>query len=129
MEDFGKYLKALREKQRLSLREVQELCGVSNAYLSQIESGKRKNAPQPKILEKLAEAYRVSFNELLIAAGYLKPKDAREKEKTEVNRAFDMVLTDPKFHWGTRLKGTQMSLEAKKVIIEMYQKLTKKRIL
>lgn len=53
----------------LSLREVQDKTGISNAYLSQLESGKIKT-PSPKILEGLADFYGVSYWKLMKAVGY-----------------------------------------------------------
>ena len=67
---FGEYLKSLREKHRMSLRDAERLTGVSNAYLGQIELGKRP-PPHPNILKKLAPLYGVSVYELMAAAGYL----------------------------------------------------------
>jgi len=67
---FGEYLKMLREKQRMSLRDVERRTGVSNAYLGQIEQDKRP-PPHPNILKKLASVYDVSVYELMTAAGYL----------------------------------------------------------
>ncbi|GAI56064.1 unnamed protein product, partial [marine sediment metagenome] len=67
---FSEYLKSLRENQRLSLRNVERLTGVSNAYLSQIEQAKRP-PPHPNILKKLASVFGVSVYELMAAAGYL----------------------------------------------------------
>ena len=67
---FGEYLKELREKQRMSLRDVERRAGVSNAYLGQIEQAKRP-PPHPNILKKLAPLYGVSVHELMAAAGYL----------------------------------------------------------
>lgn len=130
MKDFGGYMKQLREAQRLSLRDVEELAGVSNAYLSLIETGKRKNPPAPKILLRLAEVYRVPYTDLMMAAGYLvEPGNNKEKQKAEIDRAFRLVIADSNFHWGTRLKGRRVPLEAKKVIIEMYEKLTGRTVL
>lgn len=44
----------------MSLRTVEAMSGVSNAYLSQLESGKVKN-PSIAVLSKLAEFYDVTF--------------------------------------------------------------------
>lgn len=70
MPDFGEYLKLLRGKQRMSLRDVERRTGVSNAYLGQIEQGKRP-PPHPNILKKLASLYGVPVYELMATAGYL----------------------------------------------------------
>lgn len=56
----------------LTLREVQRLTGISNAYLSQLENGHTLN-PSPRLLEKLADAFGCSYSELMEAAGYKSP--------------------------------------------------------
>ena len=71
---FSDYLKNLRTKQGLKLREVERLTKISNSYLSQIETGKR-NPPHPDILKKLAPIYEVSLKELMEKAGYLEIED------------------------------------------------------
>lgn len=68
--EFSEYLKNMREKRGLTIRQLEAFSGVSNAYISQIESGERKT-PSPKILKKLAKPLRVSIEELYSAAGYL----------------------------------------------------------
>jgi HTH-type transcriptional regulator, competence development regulator len=67
--ELGKFLRTIRERKSLSLRAVERQSGVSNAYLSQIESGKI-NQPSPNILHKLSEIYEVPYNDLLKLAGY-----------------------------------------------------------
>ncbi len=57
-------LKALRQSRGLTLRAVQEMTGISNAYLSQLERGKRK-IPSVNIAEKLCRAYGTTIGELL----------------------------------------------------------------
>jgi len=37
--NFSQFLKSLRERQRMSLRDVEKESGVSNAYIAQIERG------------------------------------------------------------------------------------------
>ncbi|WP_066640115.1 helix-turn-helix domain-containing protein [Desulfolucanica intricata] len=66
---FGNYLKQLRENIKLSTRQVQLACGVNSSYIFQIERGFKM--PSPAILEKLAIVYNVSYENLMIAAGYL----------------------------------------------------------
>ena len=45
-------LKSLRKKRKLTLRDVENLTGISNAYLSQLETGKITN-PGYDIVRKL----------------------------------------------------------------------------
>jgi transcriptional regulator with XRE-family HTH domain len=63
------YLKSLRNSMGLTLREVEEKSGVSNAFISQLESGKVKQ-PSPLMLYKLAELYGVPYETRMERAGY-----------------------------------------------------------
>ncbi len=67
---FGDELKNIRETKKLTLREVEELSGVSNAYLSQLENNKIKK-PSANTLYKLAIAYGIDFDLLLERAGII----------------------------------------------------------
>lgn len=80
MDNYGEYFKALRESKQLTLREVERATDVSNAYLSQLESGKIKQ-PSPLTLHKLAGFYGVSYELLMEKVGYPVP------EKTPVATA------------------------------------------
>ncbi|NPV71134.1 MAG: transcriptional regulator [Firmicutes bacterium] len=73
---FGEHLRRLRQRKSFTIRQLAMLSGVSNAYLSQIETGQR-GAPSPEILDKLAKPLGVSYEDLLRVAGYLRdtPKD------------------------------------------------------
>ena len=69
---LGKYLKRLRKARALSLRDVEGETDVSNAFLSQVESGKVKR-PSPVALYKLADFYDVPYEKLMELAGYPVP--------------------------------------------------------
>ncbi|MCX5999503.1 MAG: helix-turn-helix transcriptional regulator, partial [Chloroflexi bacterium] len=66
---LGDFLRDLRHKKRLSLRDVGEKVYVSASYLSQIETGERQ--PSAEILRKLAPAYGVPVRDILEIAGIL----------------------------------------------------------
>ncbi len=70
---LGEYLRQAREGKALSLRAVEELTGISNAFLSQLESGKVKQ-PSPMKLHKLASVYGVEYETLMEVAGYPVPR-------------------------------------------------------
>ena len=126
-EEIGPLLKRLRGE--ISLRDVGRLTGISNSYLSQIERGDRR--PGPNVLKRLGSLYGVEVQDLLQRAGFLEDPDdvaARDDEPQEVERAYQYVLADPKFRVGTRPSGP-LSLEAKRFIVEMYERFTGKRIL
>jgi SOS-response transcriptional repressor LexA len=67
---FGEKLKELRKNKGLKIRELESLAGVSNAYLSQLENGKR-GKPSPDIIKKLAPHLGVTYTELMKLAGYI----------------------------------------------------------
>ena len=127
MESFGSYMRRLRKSRGLTLKQVETQAKVSNAYISQIERGLR-NPPHPDILRRLAKAYDVEHRELLIAAGYLE-EDSVIAERRALEKAFEHVQSDPTFKHGTRLRGTHVSLDTKRFIVEMYEKLTHRSLL
>lgn len=77
---FGEELRATREVKNLSLRDVERETGISNAHLSQLETGKIKK-PSPHQLHKLATLYGVPYEFFMERAGYLtRRKEAAEGE-------------------------------------------------
>lgn len=72
---FGEYLKKLRLKRGLTLKELAELSGISPSYLSRIERGER-NVPHPRLFKKLAPALNLTPRQLLAAAGYMNQSGA-----------------------------------------------------
>lgn len=64
-ETLGIYLKRVRESRGLTLRRVEVITNgkVSNAYLSQLESG-RIASPSVLMLHRLSAAYAIEFAEL-----------------------------------------------------------------
>lgn len=71
-QSLREFLRAARERRGLTLRAVERAAGVSNAYLSQLESGKIRR-PSPLVLHKLAELYEVPYSLILERAGYPSP--------------------------------------------------------
>jgi transcriptional regulator with XRE-family HTH domain len=71
--ELGQFLVQMRKKLNLSLRAVQAETDISNAYLSQLETGKIKT-PSPTVLHTLAQRYGVEYNHLMKLAGYPVPK-------------------------------------------------------
>jgi len=79
IERLGKLLADARRRRKLTLRAVQESVGISNAYLSQLETGK-VGAPSPIVLHKLSELYEISYATIMQEAGYPLPEAFRETE-------------------------------------------------
>ena len=72
---LASYPKSLRDARGLSLRGAEQVSGISNAFLSQLESGKVKQ-PSPVVLYKLAELYSVPYETLMRRAGHPVPEGA-----------------------------------------------------
>jgi transcriptional regulator with XRE-family HTH domain len=128
MNSFGAYLKELRKSRRLSLKQVEAKAGVSNAYLSQLERGLRK-PPHPEILQRLAKAYEVPVEDLLREAGFLANDSGKGITHEKIEQAYLHVTSDPRFRYGTRLKGMRLGIEAKRFIVEIYEKLSGRKLL
>ncbi|MGY4199081.1 helix-turn-helix domain-containing protein [Bradyrhizobium sp. USDA 4520] len=69
------FLASARAVTGKTLRAVQTETGISNAYLSQLETGKIK-MPAPQNLHKLAVAYEVPYELLLELAGFPVPNSS-----------------------------------------------------
>lgn len=67
--ELGNYLARARKDRGLSLRAVESDTRISNAYLSQLETGKIKT-PSPTVLHSLALRYDISYGHLMNLAGY-----------------------------------------------------------
>jgi len=83
---LGKGLREVREAKKLSLREVEDATGISNAYLSQLENDKVQK-PSPHFLHKLAKLYEIEFEFLMDAAGYVKAREHHDAPKTLIAAA------------------------------------------
>ena len=77
-DNLGPYLAAARSRKGLSLRAVEAETGISNAYLSQLETGKIRE-PSPTNLHKLSRTLRGPYATLLELAGYPVPGRARAR--------------------------------------------------
>mgnify|MGYP005844759205 CR=1 FL=1 len=127
-EHLGNYLRELRNRKRLTLREVEEQSGASGSYLSQVEQGKRQ--PSAELLRKIAPTYGASVKELLTMAGYLDEPEVRMSDQERIEWAFNCVISDPDYKFGTSLRTSgELSLEAKRFIVEVYEKATGKKLL
>lgn len=81
MRSLGQELQIARKSRKLSLREVETVTGISNAYLSQLENDKIQK-PSPQFLGKLASLYDLDFQLIMEAAGYAPKVLGKEGPKT-----------------------------------------------
>ena len=128
MNTFGELIHELRKRNRLTLKQAEQLGIASNAYLSQLERGLRKR-PHPDILKRMAAVYKEPLEQLMIAAGYLAPQARSEPSSKEIDSAYQRVVSNPRFHHGARKRNPRLSVEAKRRFVELYEDLTGERLL
>ena len=92
--DLGDYLREQRQSAQLTLRQLSEVAGISNPYISQIERGLKK--PSAEILQALAKALRISAESLYVRAGILEEHaDPDGAAPVDVTAA---ILADPRLN-------------------------------
>ena len=104
--NLGEFIRRQRELAQLSVRQLADMCGISNPYLSQIERGLR--TPSSMILQSLAKGLRLSAETLYAQAGILDPE---EVEESDVIKA---VMHDP-----------HLSARQREMMIDMYRSFRK----
>ena len=83
---IGEYIREQRTRAKISLRQLADVSGISNPYLSQIERGLRK--PSAEILQQIARALEISAETLYVRAGIL-------EERTGTADLVGEILRDP----------------------------------
>lgn len=69
-QSLGELLRSCRKTMGLTLRQVEESTGISNAYMSQLENDKIKK-PSANFLYKLSMLYNIPITKPLIASGII----------------------------------------------------------
>ena len=104
--NLGEFLRRQRELAQLSVRQLADMCGISNPYLSQIERGLR--TPSSMILQSLAKGLRLSAETLYTQAGILDPEEVEESD------VIKSVMHDP-----------HLSARQREMLIDMYRSFRK----
>lgn len=96
--ELGRLVKEHRERRSLSQKRLGQMAGgLSDGYISQLETGSRGKRPQRDIVIALAQALSVSANELLDAAGLpLVPEDHSTEQFAAIVRADPLLRADQK---------------------------------
>ena len=103
---LGAYIREQRESAQFSMRQLAQVAGVSNPYLSQIERGLRK--PSAEVLQQLAKALQISAETLYVRAGLL---DDEANGSTPVRLpVISAIMDDP-----------ELSLRQKQILREIYE--------
>ena len=82
-DNLGDFIRKQRELHELSMRQVAEMAGISNPYLSQIERGLRE--PSERVMDAIARTLQMSADTLYEQAG--RPRS--DEEPSEVEAAIE----------------------------------------
>jgi transcriptional regulator with XRE-family HTH domain len=99
---FGEYIRRQRELHELTMRQLADMVGISNPYLSQIERGLRD--PSERVLEAIAENLEMS-------AETLRRHKAPGAEETEAEPAVVAAIKADK----------ALTAGQRKALIEVYE--------
>jgi len=110
-DNFGIMLKHYRKMKNLSLKQLEEISGVSASYVNRLERGERKSPSITKILQ-LAEALEIP-NSVLVATIIQEP---RKNEKVDLSE----LLIKHEY----LLKGGTLSRDAKERLLKIIEHIT-----
>ena len=79
---LGPLLRSTRLALGKTLREVESATGISNGYLSQLESDAVKQ-PSPHHLHKLSDFYHLDYANLMELVGYVAPRPVAASNTAE----------------------------------------------
>ncbi len=106
--DLGAYLREQRENAQLSLRQLAEIAGISNPYLSQIERGLKR--PSAEILQQIAKGLEVSAESLYVRAGILDERVLAHHDPTAAPDVLSAIAAD-----------RDLTDRQRAVLVEIYQ--------
>ncbi len=123
-EEFGPYLLKARKEGRLSLRLAAAGIGISHSHLAKLERGQFTRALDPALLQRIADTYRLPFQEVLQKAGY-RERDQSEGVREDIDRAFANLFLHPPLRPAKLDQAalSYFSLLAKKQLLEFAQRL------
>ncbi|MEK5479599.1 helix-turn-helix transcriptional regulator [Paenibacillus sp. FSL R5-0407] len=107
-DSFGLLLKHFRLLRNYSLKELEDISGVSSSYIFRLESGERKSPSISKIFQ-ICEALDIPYHEALKTAF----KDV-EKERTMENTLQEMMISND-----FMLDGELVSREIKEIFVKI----------
>ncbi|MBU1091373.1 helix-turn-helix transcriptional regulator [Patescibacteria group bacterium] len=84
---LGKYLKQLRDEQKLSIRGVAKKCDLAPSYLAKIEAGHTFKTIGIETLIKLSKFYGIPVSAILKEAGFIESDESDLPELDHYLRA------------------------------------------
>ena len=107
-DNFGIMLKHYRKLKNLSLKQLEEISGVSASYVNRLERGERKSPSITKILQ-LAEALEIP-NSVLVATIIQEPRTHEKVDLSELLIKHEYLL-----------KGGELSRDAKERLLKIVE--------
>lgn len=121
MTEFGTYIKKVRESKNMTLNQVALYAEISAAQLSRIETGKR-GTPKPQTIEKIAQALKVDYNDLMRVAGYINNEERLsppvQKDELDIAKRMQQLRDDLMNAEGLAFDGEPISDEARESLLE-----------
>lgn len=87
---LGRALKQLRLFHRVSQKDLADSLGISNAYLSQIESGQKKNISMD-IVEKYAEVFNLEPHHIVRFSDELSKKQGLHRNSAAAEKVLKIL--------------------------------------
>ena len=103
---LGEFIRRQRQLGHQTVRQLADACGVSNAYISQIERGLR--TPSSFVLKAIADGLEMSSETLYSQAGILDPSD------DEAGSVVEAIRHDQ-----------DLSARQREILVEMYESFRK----
>lgn len=91
MENIGAKLKEIRLSKKLTQKSLASQSGISNSYLSDIESGRTK--PSLKTLQSLTESLNIDFETLIISSETLAQKKALTENQNKNRERLNLLTS------------------------------------
>lgn len=108
-EGFGEKLKEIRVSKDMSLKDIEEICGVSASYIWRIEIGEKKS-PSIPILAKISKAYNINLMDML------KMALEDEIEDNELHTIRGVLMSNH-----IENNGVELSDEAKNILVDIVE--------
>jgi transcriptional regulator with XRE-family HTH domain len=128
--DVHKFLKELRLKKKMTLRDAAIKSGLSHSYISSLEQGKHPKTkapinPSPESLERLSAAYNYPYEDLMKMSGYIKESKNKESAPTLSDSEFERIVREIEEEEGIDLHGNPIAHQAVKDALNMIIKTTR----
>lgn len=128
--EFGRYLANLRVQAGLSQEQMEHKTGLKKSYINSLEQGVVKQPGSDKI-NKIVSGYNLKEEDVLNIF-YGSHGEEIVEEHVRLDAILNQIRKDRTFGLNERVLralAEPMGLETKKLIIQLYEKLTLKKLL